>query len=308
LVIFGRCCVEWRGGQLRCTEILGPLRWTRRLPCKPLARLEISVATSSHNNGPAKPVENFSGIAAIYQDGSKKLVVLGYPKTWLQEVAEELKTYISGSDMASPDMEIVEQIAGHEAEPEDEEMPPLPPGSRLLVEERGTGVRITIPPAGLWRGSKGLLFFAFLWCGFMTVFTSIFLFADKKSAEGPVWVFVVFIIGFWAIGAGLLLGAINMGRRSAEITADSSGLSILTKNIFGVKQREWRRGDIAAIRSDASGMEVNDRPVIELQIHPVGAKKAGFLAGSDEVELSWLAARLRRSLSVSSRALSVDKK
>ena len=32
LILFGRCRVEWKDGQLRTTEILGPLRWTRRLP------------------------------------------------------------------------------------------------------------------------------------------------------------------------------------------------------------------------------------------------------------------------------------
>jgi hypothetical protein len=48
-------------------------------------------------------------------------------------------------------------------------------------------------------------------------------------------------------------------------------------------------------------MEVNNRPVIELQIHPAVGKKAGFLAGRDEAELRWMAAQLRRALNVPAR-------
>jgi hypothetical protein len=43
-------------------------------------------------------------------------------------------------------------------------------------------------------------------------------------------------------------------------------------------------------------MEVNGRPVLELQIHPVGGKKWGLLAGRDEDELRWMATALRRAL------------
>jgi hypothetical protein len=43
-------------------------------------------------------------------------------------------------------------------------------------------------------------------------------------------------------------------------------------------------------------MAVNDVPIIELQIHPVSGKKAGFFAGRDEQELLWMATELRRAL------------
>ena len=58
---------------------------------------------------------------------------------------------------------------------------------------------------------------------------------------------------------------------------------------------------IAAIRADASGMAVNNVPVIELQVHPQHGKKAGFFAGRDEQELRWMASELRRTLKVAER-------
>jgi hypothetical protein len=78
-------------------------------------------------------------------------------------------------------------------------------------------------------------------------------------------------------------------------------LRIETKNLFGTKQLEWRRDEIAAIRADTSGMEVNNRPVIELQIHPLSGKKVGLLAGRKEEELRWMATRVGRALNVPTR-------
>jgi hypothetical protein len=120
--------------------------------------------------------------------------------------------------------------------------------------------------------------------------------------------FWIFIPGFWLIGLGLMAGAVNLGRRTAQILADSGRLSIATHSIFGLRQREWRREEIAAIRADASGLEVNDHPVLELQIHPVSGKKAGFLAGRTEAELRWMAAQMRRTLKLPARSITILRK
>jgi hypothetical protein len=58
---------------------------------------------------------------------------------------------------------------------------------------------------------------------------------------------------------------------------------------------------LTAIRADASSMEVNHRPVIQLQIHPRAGKKVGLLSGRNEDELRWMATRLRRALNVPAR-------
>jgi hypothetical protein len=183
----------------------------------------------------------------------------------------------------------------------DEVLLPQPAGSSVQLEERSLGIRLVVPPAGIWKGSKGLFFFALLWCGFMCLFTGLSVFAHFKGSGKVPTAFWIFIPAFWSIGLGLLAGATNMGRRRAELTADSGRLHIEITGLFGLKQRDWPRADIAAVRADASGMEVNNRPVIELQIHPAVGKKAGFLAGRDEAELRWMAAQLRRALNVPAR-------
>ncbi len=132
----------------------------------------------------------------------------------------------------------------------------------------------------------------------MALFTGISLFGQSKASGHLPGPFLIFIPSFWLIGFGMLAGAVHMGRRRAELAADTVALRIESTGLLGTKQRQWSRGDIAAIRADASGMKVNNRPVIELQIHPVAGKKAGFLGGRDEAELRWIAANLRNVLKV----------
>ena len=118
-----------------------------------------------------------------------------------------------------------------------------------------------------------------------------------KHRAHEVWPYLMIAL-FWLIGVATILGAINMGRRRATLIVESGRLALTQTGIWGTKHRMWERGEIAAIRADKSGMEMNDRPVIELQIHPVAGKKAGFFGGRDDDELRWIATELRQALDV----------
>jgi hypothetical protein len=299
LILFGRCRVEWKDGQLRTTEILGPLHWTRRLPRKPISKLEVSAATSRSGNSAPRQLDGFSGLAAMFEDGSKKLVVLGYPKDWLLALAEELKGYVGGSALSTTptQVEVVETTLKNE---NDEDVLQQPADSRVQVEEHTAGVTLTVPPPGLWRGSMGLFFFSLLWCAFMGVFTTIVVSSGVKM-NGSIWVAILAMFGFWAVGLGMMAIAINLGRRTATFAAEGGRLRVETKSLFGARQLEWSSGEINAIRADASNMKVNHRPVLELQIHPVTGKKVGLLTGRNENELRWMATRLRQALKVPAR-------
>src|SRR6266850_7930981 len=47
----------------------------------------------------------------------------------------------------------------------------LPADSQITIERFPDGLTIQIPPAGLWRGTQGLFFFALIWNGCMALFT-----------------------------------------------------------------------------------------------------------------------------------------
>jgi hypothetical protein len=168
--------------------------------------------------------------------------------------------------------------------------------------EGGSSLRLSIPPAGLWKGARGVIWFPLFWCGFMAVLTVVLLLGGAEK-KGSLLGFILVLLVLWAIGLGMLAETVNLGRRTAELVVEGRQLRVTTKGLFGTKQRSWSRDDIAAIRADRSGMEVNDRPVMELQIHPRLGKKVGLLGGREEAELRWLATRLRQALQVPARTV-----
>jgi hypothetical protein len=302
LILIGRCRVEWKDGRLRAAEVLGPFHWTRRLPRKSIVRLEVGGPEAMNRRGASAPqpanLPNISALVAVFEDGTKKLLLLGYPKEWLLGVAGELKGHVGGTATAYTPVP-VQVVENPFQNASDEDVLNQPAGSQVQMVEGGSSLRLSIPPAGLWRGSKGFIWFPLVWCVFLALITiAVVLHPPHPQGPGsPVFPFLL----VWAIGLGLLAFAVNLGRRSAELTVEGRQLRVTTKGLFGAKQRTWSRADLAAIRADRSGMEVNNRPVIELQIHPRLGKKVGFLGGRDEAELRWLATRLRQALQVPAR-------
>jgi hypothetical protein len=185
-----------------------------------------------------------------------------------------------------------------------EERPAPPAGSQITIERFADGLTIQIPPAGLWRGTKGLFALAVIWNGFFLLLTPCLLSAvlgdaGNKHADNAAWVLPLVLSVFWLAGIGILLASINMARRKAAIAVTSGTLMVIQTGIFGSKQRDWEPGDVGAVHVGASGMTVNDQPVLELQILDGGGSKFGLLAGRSDDELHWLASELRTALRVS---------
>jgi hypothetical protein len=53
---------------------------------------------------------------------------------------------------------------------------------------------------------------------------------------------------------------------------------------------------VTSVVAGHSGMEVNNRPVLELQIHARNAPKFGMLSGRSDAELQWLAGLIETEL------------
>jgi len=303
-LVGGRCRVEWREKQLSTLEHFGLLRWRRRLPKAPIRKLTVGVGKAEVNNKAVTtgPLASLAALTAEFARGKPRLVAIGYPRDWLQALAEHLSARVTAGTYGAT-APAVEVVTANESErAKDEAFVAKPPGSPVQLEPVDDGLRVIVPPEGLWKGSKGLFFFGLLWCAFMAVFTTIAVKGEWEGGKGaglPVWLFVA---GFWAIGIGLLAAAAHLGKRQAMLCVSGGRLSVDQRGLFGAKHREWQRDDIAAIRADASNMEVNDRPLTEIQIHPVVGKKVGLLAGRCEDELRWIASELRRALGVPAAA------
>ncbi len=301
LILFGRCRVEWRGGQLRSAERLGPFFWTRRLPKKPIARFLAAASLAQHRDTSLTPktITRFAALVVMYTDGSKQWLVLGYPQAWILGVAQKLQGYVGGVAGSSTPVP-VHIVADMAATISDVDVLNPPLNSRAQVTGSGNSLRIFLPPPGFWRGAKGLVWFALAWCAFVSLLTiaSVHsLLTQDSQGLSP----LPLLLMFWPIGLILLAVVIQLGRRKVELVVESHQLCVTIKGPFRTTQKRWAQPEVAAIRVDRSNVEVNHRILPELQIHPRGGKKWGLLAGHDEPELLWLATRLRQALQVPAR-------
>lgn len=304
-LLFGRIRIEWRENRLSVVDHIGPLRWRRRVSKEKdrIRKFSVSQGGTKVNNKPVTsgPLADMGAMSVEFEQGKPRLVTMGYPSGWLQAIAQDLSVRAGAysPSFGAPKVEIVDMTKEQSA---DTEITEKPAGCPIHIESTPGRLLLAVPPSGLWKGTRGFFVFSIFWCLFMTVFTSLAYGAmHSENASDFPWFVWLFILGFWGIGIGMMLGAINMGRRHAMLAVQGGCLKVTQTGLFGTKQREWQRQDIAAIRCDASGMEVNDVPVLELQIHPVSGKKAGYFAGRGTDELQWMASTLRKALQVKGR-------
>ena len=316
-----QCTVEVRDGKLSVHERFLLFTWRRKRDADRVRELVVTRLSSSRTrykrSGQRPDLVDGLGESLIARGSDIKDLVMapGYPRDLLEElanhVAEEIQAeaVIPKSDDDGPDAiaatreRQVEVRVGDLDDPSHAKnlVPTQPTASDATIERGPDGITITVPPAGLWKGSKGLFCFSLIWNGIIsTVFVLATLSAlgVLESGEGKSWMLLLFLIPFVAVGVGTMLMAINMGRRRAIIGTGAEQLFIVRESIFGRRQHQWRSDEIQEICCGPSGMEVNDDPVYELQIHPCHGKKVGLLGQRTTDEIEWIAAELNRVISV----------
>ncbi|MCA9144931.1 MAG: hypothetical protein KDB05_19185 [Planctomycetales bacterium] len=317
-----RCEIEIRGGKIAVKERFFLARMRRSCETSGIRTLRVADAnerTGGSDEHNTRVWLGDSDTALLAKTGGKKefLIAAAYPRELLTKLAEELApkleadlSVISATIKREP-AEITEgeltprKIAIVEGLVNEEQPPPVPDqptDSLATITRRDDGITIEIPPAGLWKGSKGLFVFALLWNAFVSIFLVVGVLAAfgqiEVDGDGPPWIMALVAIVFLAIGSGIMLAAVNMGRRHATIATADDLVMIVRHSIFGKTTREWSASQIDKICCGNSGMEVNDVPVRELQIIPIDDKKFGCLSQLDDSELDWIAAEINQALGI----------
>lgn len=312
--------------EITTTDRFGLLRWTRRLHTTHITGFEINVGTSSTNSGPSVPMENVTmliahtDLPAKFKNTKKKehdfIIAWGYPKTWMQELADALT---EDSEFINPmlaDLETTTTFgSGDRGERSDAVGIPVDPpkDTNILLLREPDGLTINIPPKGIMRGSKGLAFFAILWNGFILLMLGMIVFTmltpNNPNTSGPdsPWT-LLFFLPFIAVGIGLAVFSVHAGKSQASLVIIGSGEAavlayIRNSPVLKTRELNWPANELSHLCIGDSNMPVNDVPIQELQVHPKQGKKVGLLAQFDDEELKWIAYELRQQLGVSKRAI-----
>ncbi|HEY2883450.1 MAG TPA: hypothetical protein VGJ15_13475 [Pirellulales bacterium] len=295
----GHAEVHLQADTLQAIERAGILHWTWRQKVEQVDRLQVVGALDSADQKMNRLSESSDRFRI--QAGSIFLAP-GYPRPLCDALAEDLvarwRKSLDGDP--SPQVPLLVKTAvayGGKSVPKVIDRPFQPPGSRVQLEQTADSMTLRIPPAGLWRGSKGLIVVAVLWNLFNIGFIANAL-LGKNPKHGMFVGLFIFIALFGSVGIALLVAVVHMGRREAALAVAGDQLLVIQKSIFGKKRRQWSHADIASIGAGPSGMKVNNVPVTELQIRSIRGKKFGLLAGQPNDDLEWIATILRQCLNL----------
>lgn len=174
-----------------------------------------------------------------------------------------------------------------------------PEGSSITAESQGATVVIELRPIGVLRAGGAFLFiWSLLWNLFLVVATPLFLTAafrgEMKNEAGVVqspWLVCLFLVPFWAIGAGSAAFLANRGRRRSTVTASDRRLRITTTSLFQRREDEWPVEDMESIV--ATGVETG-RP--RLLVHTRSGGPHEYFGERTAAERRWLVRLLNKTL------------
>lgn len=319
---FGHERVELREDQLRAVRCLGPLRWTKRRDTAAVQRLAVRPPQPAHRlyrhrRGMRDPIAD-ADLAVLTAEGRSMpplTLAIGYPHRWLIDLAHDLTDRFSGHRPAVVvDDRWASDVSGsatHEPTPNESDIAATadetaaeavaepPPGSDIAIDRHADGITFTVPPSGARKGSKGMLSFSLFSLavigGITAGFIALVLKEGASDGNSP-WGIALGLIPFWAVALGLLIAAINMGRRRIIIDVTGDALLITRRDLFATKQHKWSAQDLHTIEPGPSGMADGNRPLMQLHIQPRRGRRIGLMTERDVKELHWLASQLRHAL------------
>jgi hypothetical protein len=309
---------RWPLGRIKRIQIVDVLP-----DSTPANRLRAAMSSTPDNSGAAL-ARHLHVLTGVLDDGKRIVLAPFFPRDSLDRFATELtqqialaaredegiepvsapltsSSAVTGSIEAAPAIGVSQVIAEVQEKLRKAREPDVfeqPPGSKVQLERFPDGITFRVPPAGVWKGSAGMFQFGILWTVGIAGFTA--LFAGAGVAQGQGASAVLGALGimslFWLVGAGLLLGGWVMGTRESVIAVVGDSVMVMQTGLRRAKRREWPRSEVKTARVGPSGTEVNDEPVLELQLHGPDKKLFGMLGGRDVQELTWMATLLRQAL------------
>jgi hypothetical protein len=285
---------------------VGPLRWPGR---RPRARLKQFTVVRGEQDS--------TSLLQADCEGSRPLrLATGYPEAWLQALADDLARKCRA--LPAEDSAEAVGVAEESSSPHDiRDRPERPVNCRAVLEEHPGGVSLAMPPAGVWQGTnKFIVFWTFAWCVMVLAFSAVFGTAavqgkvhNENGEPASPLCSLLFLVPFWLVGLGFLIGVLHRGQRRVRLTVDGDRLLVVQSGLFGARRREWSRAEIADLRvvcDRRSTIGEGKRKTayypwqIDLRIVPRDGPAVNVITyregDSRKADLEWMATMLRGAL------------
>jgi hypothetical protein len=304
-ILGGHSEIEPRGAKLYAIECCGPVRWTWERATAGLRRFFVSEGLEPLNLFGKLSIGPLGTLCVLTPEwkavvGGPKArsmwLAPGYPRPWLVALAGDLVRRCLPADPAAlplpgATIPVLEQAPDFS---DYEELAEQPAGSRITVERADEGLRLVVP-RGVRNGPGWYIAGGFL-CIMAFAFATKF-FDDDAVRDMPLRLNVLL---FAAAGIGaisFILAQAKLTRRRVELAVRGGALIVLQSDLFGARQRQWRREQVADVfvlhHPDSEGP---DHWELQIQPHPGAGDAFRLLAYRDASELRWLATVLRRAL------------
>lgn len=276
-------------------ENIGPLVRRRPLRLHELEGLRVYVSAQSDSRVKTARLQLW------WRDQSEAYVLGMYSARILGQVAERLAEELEfvGEGDAPTERDYFSPKAAAERQPlavalDANDAPATcadPNGKRAHVAYNDRGLVMTVPASGMTRHQKAVLPFGAIF--FMAgVFFGVLLYLKGEEEAVPL-AFMLLPGAFVVVGFFLMVWPLSMARRSWVFEIVGDELTVRRKGgFFGEKKQVWTKDKIQDIEVVDSTVSVNNRSLRELSIK-VGYLGRDMLTGRDEVELQWVAAKLR---------------
>ena len=299
---FGRSRLRVTREALACTEVLGPFSWTRKIDSNRIQSLTTTAGRDVRDeNGNTSslpgPLADLGALSVKDSKQKQTMLLVAYPIEWLNEIAGQARARLGQGgieleiepDKGSPLVLASTQIAAS-ANP--------PAGSRFLIERSGSKTEVRVPAGGMGKSTVFMMLFGIVWCCFVGFVTFGMLSGSAHSgttSERSLPEFL-FLIPFWAVGLGTLIGCLHFSSKRWTITAERGVLNIVSTSSLFKKGRAWQASEIQSLEATNSGIKVNEVPLMELRVNLATGKHVGLVRGYDLRERQWLAAVLSEAL------------
>jgi hypothetical protein len=309
---FGRLEFVGQSQGLAVVHRWGPLSWTRwfSLPDLKGFRVNTDRAYDQHDPHFSQQLSQIGRLNADLTRNRSYILCWGYPVDWLEQFGDELTRYITESSAAAPNLA---PLTLEDANPAViVERAHQPSNSNAVVTQKHDGLEVVLPSLGTWRAEYLLLIcFGLGWNSFLVFFGLGFLPAlfsgaanwvdeEGKKTELSIWLGLLLLSPFYALGLGLIALWRRLAQRSARITLDATTLQISEQRLFGTFSAHVDRDQVHSVRVISQSFEHGEQRQTKWRHYLFVELNSGggwaILESRPKSELEWLASLLNTSL------------